>query len=125
MSNSTYVAEVLETVDLEALMVAVNAIRAGARRRSVQSVAATLELDATQDVVLADATSGAYDVDLDAAPADEEQYTVVKVDASANAVTINGNGKNINGSPTLALASQWDRATVVYDAGTTAWYRVD
>lgn len=56
-----------------------------------------------------DATSGALSAYLpDAITNVGQLFVVMKVDASANAVTVSDiNGRNINGSSTYSLASQW------------------
>lgn len=69
----------------------------------------------------ADATSGAVTVTLHPTPLDGQTHYVAKNDATGNAVTLAGNGHNINGSATLALSSQYDTACVVYMGGAGEW----
>lgn len=45
---------------------------------------------------------------------------VVKIDAGVNAVTVDGNGANINGVLTFPLAAQYDKVTVAWNG--TAWF---
>ena len=73
--------------------------------------------------VLCNATAGAFSVNLPAvAGVLGREYTITKIDASANAVTLHGNSsETINGATTLALAAQWDTATVVATAA--GWVR--
>lgn len=71
-------------------------------------------------VILADATSGAFALTLPASPATGESYFIKKIDSSANAVTINGNTKNIDGAASTTLPAQWNAIELVYNG--TAWY---
>jgi len=52
------------------------------------------------------------------------KYTVKRIDSSANIVSVDAaiNGSTIDGSPTAALASQWDFVNVVSDG--TQWLKV-
>lgn len=77
--------------------------------------------------IRADATAGAYNVTLptaasayNAATGIGKIFVVKKIDASANAVTIKGNGAElIDGSNTKALSSQWTSARV--QSNGTTW----
>ena len=73
----------------------------------------------TADVIDADATSGAITLNLKATPTTGDVYVVRKSDASGNAVTVQGNGKNINGAASSALSSQYDTLRVSYNG--TEW----
>jgi Cu/Ag efflux protein CusF len=81
---------------------------------------------AAQDLVLTDATSGAFAVTLPTAPADKTMVEVKKIDSSANAVTITCGGSDTFtvGGTTLALAVQGHAATVRYQASTSKWITV-
>lgn len=92
------------------------------------TTATTVTHVATDRVILASANSGAVTVNLiDASLTtlrDGYKLTVVKTDASANAVTLDGSGaQTINGAATLALAAQYDRTTIVKSG--SSWIRVD
>jgi len=51
------------------------------------------------------------------------RQTIKKTDASANAVTVDGNGaETIDGSTTVSLAAQWDFITVVSNG--TNWIKI-
>lgn len=99
---------------------------ANARRRCWPYVvsAATTYTVLTDDsyLILCDATAGAFDVDLPAAASSTNvRVTVKKIDASANAVTVDGNGaETIDGAATYSLAAQWDSVTITCNG--TAWY---
>lgn len=74
------------------------------------------------DVVLADATGGAITVNLPpAANATNRVLRVKKIDASGNAVTVDGDGaETIDGAATQALAAQYDALTIFSDG--TSWH---
>lgn len=76
---------------------------------------------AAERVILVDATGGPITVTLPALLGmDGRLYSVKKTDASANAVTVDGNSSDtIDGAATSSLASQYDSITVV--AGPTEW----
>lgn len=61
--------------------------------------------------IFVDATAGNLTVYLPSTPAGITR-TVIKQDSSANTVTIDGNGANINGSGTYVLNAQYDSITV-------------
>ena len=70
--------------------------------------------------ILADATSAAFSVTLPASPLTGQVVNVKKIDASANAVTVAGNGKNIDGAASQSLAAQWAKLQIQYNG--TAWF---
>lgn len=72
------------------------------------------------DLVEADATGGPFDVNLPAGAAAGTRVTINKIDATANIVTVNGNGTNISGVATFPLPNQYDSLTVV--RGTAQWF---
>jgi len=77
------------------------------------------------DTVIAtgDATGGAFTLNLPAAASSADKIVIaIKIDASANAVTLSGNGSNINGAGSVSLASQYDVAMVFCNG--TQWYRI-
>jgi hypothetical protein len=77
---------------------------------------------AAVEVIIADATSGAITVNLpDAAGNTGRRYSIKKVDATANLVTIDGDGGDtIDGQTTKVLSDQYDSVTVVSDG--TNWF---
>lgn len=74
------------------------------------------------DVLLCDATGAAFTVTLPAAATVSGQsISVKKTDASANAVTVDGDGaETIDGATTLPLATQYTAVTLWSD-GTSWW----
>jgi hypothetical protein len=81
---------------------------------AVTSVSTNTTLDATHCVVLVDATSGNITITLPAAgTANRRIYIVKKIDATANTVTIDGNGsETIDGATTQVISAQWASYTV-------------
>lgn len=67
---------------------------------------------ATDAVLLVDAAGGTVDVLLSHQP---QAITVKKIDVSANVVTVDGDGDDIDGAPDVTLAAQWESVTVVTD----------
>lgn len=76
----------------------------------------------TDKLLLCDATAGAFAVTLLAAPVTGQCMSIKKIDSSANAVTINGNAKTIDGAASVTLPAQWNAITIVYNG--TSWYIV-
>ena len=76
-------------------------------------------------LILCDATSGAFTVTLPAVASNTGLVLVIKkIDASGNAVTIDGNAsETIDGATTLALPAQWNSARI--QSNGSAWYRID
>lgn len=60
------------------------------------------------DSVQADATSAALTVYLPEQPVGSRRRRVIKTDSSANVVTVDGNGNNINGGTTYVLSAQYE-----------------
>lgn len=91
---------------------AVNELSKGSRNGV--AVSAAHDVVSGEDVLVCDATSAAFDVNLP--PAGQFAgltFNVVKVDASANAVTVQADGaETISGAASHALASQWEAVTL-------------
>lgn len=85
--------------------------------RRVRTVDTDTTLTQADDVVLADASGGAVTVTLEsAAEYVGWAFIVKKIDSSGNAVTLTADGaEEIDGSGTLALAAQYDSATIISD----------
>jgi len=90
----------------------------------VQNVSADTAVASGKSVALADATTAPLTVTLPPAAAlDGRQIAVKKVDASGNAVTIEGDsGELIDGAATFPLAAQGKVVTLVSHGG--EWYVV-
>lgn len=94
-----------------------------ARHRSVVSKTSAYTLTEANDICLVDATGGAVTITLPtAAGKPGRTYTVKKIDASANAVTVDGDGsETIDGAANVSLAAQWDSVRLFSDG--TNWLR--
>jgi len=86
-------------------------------RTAPRDVTATGNINPLDDLILADATAGAITLTLESAVgADGRRHTIKKIDASANAVTIDGAGaETIDGALTQSLLAQYDSLTVISD----------
>lgn len=69
---------------------------------------------ADENVILCDASSGAFTINLPAAASfTDRQYVIKKTDSSANAITIDGNSsETIDGATTQALTVQYQSITI-------------
>ncbi len=75
-------------------------------------------------IELVTATGGAITRTLPAVASSKyHEFTIIKVDSSANAVTIEGNGaETINGAANIELSAQYESVKVACDG--TSWYIV-
>jgi len=73
------------------------------------------------DVVLADASGGAITITLPS-PSANAWVEVKKTDSSANAVTVDGGGNNIDGSASFDITTQYESYTMVSDG--SSWFIV-
>ena len=74
------------------------------------------------DVVLANASGGAFSITLPLNPSTGSFVIIKKVDASINAVTVNGNGDTIDGAATVDIVNQYESLTCISDG--TSWYLI-
>jgi hypothetical protein len=88
-----------------------------APRTNPRTVTATTLVNPLDDLIQANATSGAITLTLETAVAcDGRRHTFKKIDATANAVTIAcTGGQTIDGAATKAIAAQYDTLTVISD----------
>jgi len=73
---------------------------------------------ATDFLVIGDTTGGSFTVNLPASPTTGDMYAVKK-SVAANTLTFSGNGKNIDGAASIAIATQYTSYTVIYNG--TEW----
>lgn len=69
-------------------------------------------------LIIGDTTAGSFSVLLPAAPTTGQTF-MVKKSVAANTLTIDGNGKNIDGAATVAITARYTSYTVVYNG--TEW----
>ncbi len=96
-------------------------LSASGARLTATDLSTSFTLGATTTSHRCDATSGAITATLPAASGVQNQlFSILKIDSSTNAVTIDGNGsETINGALTLVLSRQWQG--VVIQATASAW----
>lgn len=94
----------------------------GSSSLNIRTIAATGAPASDDYTLLCNAASGAITVNLPAAASSAKRALVIKkIDASANAITIDPNGAEvIDGAATLALSAQWQSAMIHCNG--TAWY---
>jgi hypothetical protein len=90
------------------------------QRRTVVTITSSSTAAASQ-VVLADASSGAIQVNLPASHSSGDVIDVKKIDNSNN-VTVDGNGNNIDGSSDVTLTIQYESYCFVSDG--TNWFMI-
>jgi len=88
---------------------------------TIQSKSAAYTALTDDDVIEVDASVGAVTITLYAVSGNTgRQVSIIKIDSSANAVTVDGNGaETINGATTQVINAQWD-VMRLYNNG-TAW----
>jgi hypothetical protein len=93
-----------------------------AARLNVQAKDAAYTITDGDDVILCDATSAAFTLTLPKAGLHGGRvFYLKKVDASANAITIDGDGsETIDGAATQSLSVQWESKTLTSDG--TGWF---
>lgn len=91
-------------------------------KAGTRSVSATPAIAATDHVVAVDATAGAVTVNLPPLAGNAGRALIFKkIDASANAVTIDGDAaETIDGAATQALTTQWQTMRLI--AGPSEWW---
>lgn len=71
-----------------------------------------------------DTSSASIIITLDSTPDNGRTYYVF--DSTGNAgthnITINGNSKNISGSPTLVINSGYNGVTIIYSSTSNSWF---
>lgn len=94
----------------------------GPQDANIATVTGHTTLGYTHHTVLVDASGGAVTITLPTvATAARRQYYIKKIDASGNAVTIDGAGaETIDGAATQSLSAQWDAKRLHCNG--TAWY---
>jgi hypothetical protein len=98
----------------------------GVALNTVFSMAATVHAAAAtlvggSPVHLFDTTAGAFALTLPAAPAGGQVYYIKQIN-SANALTVAGNGKNIDGAASIVFTAQNEGVLVQYNAALAAWF---
>ncbi len=91
---------------------------------NVQSITASTTLNGTSSIVLVNASAGAVTVTLPASSNTGMYITIVKTDASANAVTVAPAGTDtIEGSTSKVISAQYGKVSLV-SGGAGVWYDI-
>lgn len=101
-----------------------NGILTGNLALGIVAKSANYTVTANDHTIECDATSGAITLTLPAVSGAQAgtQYTLKKTDASANAVTFDGNAsETIDGATTVSTTTQWASITIRRNAAGTAW----
>lgn len=69
-----------------------------------------------------DATLGIFTLTMPATPADGEVWMFYEVAGLATAITIDGNGRNINGAGTFTFNVAYRARAFIYDSTADAWF---
>lgn len=87
---------------------------------SIRTVTANYGTLETDETILVNATAGTVTVTLPATPTIGKKYNVKKIDSTANTVSVNGNGHNIDGTATVSGTLPYQGWVLQYDG--TNWF---
>ena len=91
--------------------------------RIVNRIATSTTVDNTFDAILVDASGGAVTITLPPITRDGKVFDIKKVDSSANAVTVDGDGTEpIDDGLTAVLTAQYEDISIMAELGTTKWW---
>ncbi|MNK15853.1 hypothetical protein D3C87_340060 [compost metagenome] len=82
---------------------------------SIRTESANYAAAAADETILVNAAGGTVTVTLPSAPTVGKKYNVKKVDSTANTVTVNGNGHNIDGTATISGTLPYQGWVMQYD----------
>lgn len=122
--NATNVANALGYTPYDAANPAGYITGGGSSSLNIRTITATAAPAANDYTLLCNAASGAITVNLPAAASSAKRVlSIKKIDATANAVTIDPNGAElIDGAATMAITTQWQAMTIHCDG--TAWFLI-
>ena len=89
---------------------------------AIKTVTTSYGLTSDDATIIIDATAGAFNVFLPTAPTPGRMYRFKRKDGTTNSVTISGNGRNIDGAPSITLNTLNKHLTVQADETGSAWY---
>lgn len=87
----------------------------------IKTVTVNYTVLASDYTMRADATSSIFTITLPLSPVNGMVVCIKKIDSSVNAVTISGNGHNIDGSSTKVLSAQYAEFTLQYCTDDNTW----
>jgi hypothetical protein len=109
------------TSDTRVVITQTTPVYQGVSGRNVVSNPANLYVAQNNDIIIADVSAGSKTYDLPVAGSSNNfRIDVKKTDASANTITIDGNGALIDGGATAVLTLQYEAITLVCDGG--SWW---
>lgn len=82
---------------------------------------ATTVVEGSDYLIRADATTAGFTVTLPASPTTNMVVNVKKIDATANVVTVSGNGHNIDTTATKPISTQFTNLQMQYDVTSGTW----
>jgi hypothetical protein len=88
---------------------------------SVKTYASDYAIQPNDATIRADAGGGVFTLLLPLEPTDGMVLYIKKIDSTSNAVTIDGNGHNIDGSATKTLTTQWQYLQLQYTVHDHTW----
>jgi 6-phosphogluconolactonase len=93
----------------------------GGLHLEIKTVAAAYPATDGDYTLRCDATAAPFSVTLQAVPLHGDIKNIKKIDGSVNAVTIDGNGNNIDGAATQIIYGQYISYTIQYDSSSGTW----
>lgn len=88
---------------------------------TIQNVSTTYTVLSSDYTVFADASAGAFTVSLPSVPTAGEIHNIKKIDQTRLAVTINGNGHNIDKYSTVVVNVPFTSIEVQWNSATSTW----
>ena len=92
------------------------------RNMATTALIANTTITYQSEIILVNSNAGIFTVSLPAVPVNGQYYVFIKTEAAANVVTISGNGKNIIGSATYAMATaKYTKIAFIYSSLMGEW----
>lgn len=93
----------------------------GGVQHKVNSITTNATLTYADDITYVDPTAGNITITLPASPIAGQDFSFWRTVAGANTITIDGNGKNINGAGTYTgMVAQYSKVRIIYDG--SQWF---
>lgn len=96
----------------------------GGNQRGVKTttISGATTLDHSVEIIPLDSSGGIFTIDLPASPVNGQYYVFIQVSGVTSVVTIDGNGKNIDGAGTTTVsASTYSKKALMYIGITDEW----
>jgi hypothetical protein len=93
-------------------------------RYNMRTTAVDTDITESDDVLLCNCSANAIEASLISATHTGKMLTIIKTDASENAVTVSAFGNDlIEGQSSVTLSGQYDKVTLVSD-GVSSWFKI-